>query len=167
MTNSKINFYVVTLHNNMYNTPFISVGASNYEKEKAKKESTNERIRCHMRKYSWEDGFEADFVPVLAVESTDKTCLLEYFTHKPIYEKTEPAMNGLSYTSKREAKVEELILISKYSKMLKEFPDTINSYVDALNIIEEGCIKEYEEYIDALEELEDIYNSPDIQLRRE
>lgn len=165
MTNNKINFYVVALHNNMYNTPFISVGASNEEREQAKKESTNEKIRCYMRKYKWEGGFEAEFVPVLAVESPNKTCLLEYFTHKPIYEKTEPAMNGLSYTSKREATAEELILISKYSKMLKECPDTIDHYVHNLSEIEQRCINEYAEYIKALEELENIYNSSDLQRR--
>ena len=163
MTNSKINFYIVELHNNYYYKDWKNADPAS---GLTNKDLRKEKIRCYMRRYPG-DGFEADMVPILAVDSPDKNELIEYFTHKHIYEKNDIAIDGLSYISKREPTSDELKCIAYYSKMLKEFPDTTKHYVNAIEEIEKYCKSEYEEYISSLEELEQIYNSPDLQMRRD
>ena len=134
--NDRFKYYVVELYNN-------------YAKD------DKSLIRCYTG-YRDEEINEdlPDYIPIVVVKSPDNNGYIEFFTHKPIVEKTEPAMNGLSYISIRRATASELKKVSFYSKISRQDKTAISRYCNSISAIESESIQEYETYLESLTELE-------------
>ena len=151
MTNIKINFYVLCINGNMdeKSQPLDYINASGIY-------------------------YQPVCLPTLAVEVPGEDYLIEFFSHKKIYEKTDLALPELSYISKRKPTLQELMRVADFSKKIKNNEldeetrkEMLLSITGAIDKFEQYCDNEYNSYIDSLEELSSIFNSSDIQLIKE